>query len=156
MIQALKKQFLYNHLANSRLIEIIETVESPPEKVMKLISHVLTSHQTWLNRISPESAPEKPYGIWEVLPVQELESLNKENMQRSIAILENSKEDEILKTDISYRNSLGEPFTTKAEDILNHLLLHCAYHRGQIAMNLRENGITPAPTDYILYVRGTL
>lgn len=90
-----------------------------------------------------------------MLPVQELDPLNKENMKRSIAILENSKEDEILKTDISYRNSLGEPFITKAEDILTHLLLHCAYHRGQIAMNLRENGLTPVPTDYILYVRGT-
>ena len=34
------------------------------------------------------------------------------------------------------------------------LLLHGAYHRGQIALLLREGGAEPAPTDYIAFVRG--
>jgi uncharacterized damage-inducible protein DinB len=32
--------------------------------------------------------------------------------------------------------------------------LHGAYHRGQIAQLLRQNGAQPAATDYIGFVRG--
>jgi len=38
-------------------------------------------------------------------------------------------------------------------DILTHVLLHSAYHRGQIAVDLRAAGLTPAYTDYIHAVR---
>jgi uncharacterized damage-inducible protein DinB len=39
------------------------------------------------------------------------------------------------------------------EDILTHVLLHSAYHRGQIASQTRAAGGTPAYTDFIHAVR---
>jgi uncharacterized damage-inducible protein DinB len=32
--------------------------------------------------------------------------------------------------------------------------LHGSYHRGQIALLVRAGGSTPAPTDYIAFIRG--
>jgi uncharacterized damage-inducible protein DinB len=40
------------------------------------------------------------------------------------------------------------------EDILLQIFLHGTYHRGQVALLLRQGEATPAPTDYIAYVRG--
>jgi uncharacterized damage-inducible protein DinB len=39
------------------------------------------------------------------------------------------------------------------EEILTHLVIHSAYHRGQIASDLRAAGQEPAYTDYIHAVR---
>ncbi len=54
---------------------------------------------------------------------------------------------------IVYRNTAGKEFTTALEDILLHVFLHGAYHRGQIAALVREGGDEPKPTDYIQWVR---
>lgn len=59
-----------------------------------------------------------------------------------------------LATRISYRNSAGASFTSTLEEILLHVALHGSYHRGQIAMILRNAGETPAPTDFIAFARG--
>jgi uncharacterized damage-inducible protein DinB len=54
---------------------------------------------------------------------------------------------------VSYVNSKGEPWTSTAGDILLHVALHSSYHRGQIAMALRDGGEEPPYTDYIHCVR---
>ena len=38
-------------------------------------------------------------------------------------------------------------------DILTHVTMHSAYHRGQIAADVRVAGFTPAYTDFIHAVR---
>ena len=58
-----------------------------------------------------------------------------------------------LSENISYKNSKGEPWSNTVEDILTHVLLHSAYHRGQIASQTRAAGETPAYTDFIHAVR---
>ena len=50
-------------------------------------------------------------------------------------------------------NSKGEPWTSRVEDILLHVVMHSAYHRGQIASDVRASGHTPAYTDFIHCVR---
>ena len=54
---------------------------------------------------------------------------------------------------ISYKNSKGEPWSSTVLDILTHVIVHSAYHRGQIASHMRETGQTPAFTDFIHAVR---
>jgi uncharacterized damage-inducible protein DinB len=39
------------------------------------------------------------------------------------------------------------------DDVLTHVILHSAYHRGQIASAVRAGGETPAYTDLIHAVR---
>jgi len=54
---------------------------------------------------------------------------------------------------VSYTNSKGEAWTSSVEEILTHVTIHSAYHRGQIASDLRAAGMEPAYTDYIHAVR---
>ena len=54
---------------------------------------------------------------------------------------------------IEYRNSKGEAWSSRVEDVLTHVLLHSAYHRGQVALEMRSAGIGPAYTDFIHAVR---
>jgi uncharacterized damage-inducible protein DinB len=55
---------------------------------------------------------------------------------------------------VTYKNSAGAQFTSLVEDILLHVCLHGAYHRGQITTALRTSGSIPNPTDYIAFIRG--
>ena len=50
---------------------------------------------------------------------------------------------------ITYANSKGERHANRVEDVLTHVLLHAAYHRGQVAADLRAAGAEPALTDFI-------
>ncbi|MGA7513237.1 MAG: DinB family protein, partial [Candidatus Sulfotelmatobacter sp.] len=54
---------------------------------------------------------------------------------------------------VVYKNTKGEPWTSTVEDIVTHVLLHSAYHRGQIATLVRASGEQPAYTDFIHAVR---
>jgi uncharacterized damage-inducible protein DinB len=54
---------------------------------------------------------------------------------------------------VSYKNSKGEPWSSAEEDVLMHVVMHSAYHRGQIATDMRANGFTPAYTDFIHAIR---
>jgi uncharacterized damage-inducible protein DinB len=56
---------------------------------------------------------------------------------------------------VTYRNSAGREFASPVEDILLHVALHGAYHRGQIAAALRGAGAVPEPTDFIAFARGS-
>ena len=39
---------------------------------------------------------------------------------------------------VSYKNSKGEAWDSRAEDVLLHVVMHSAHHRGQIAADLRS------------------
>jgi uncharacterized damage-inducible protein DinB len=54
---------------------------------------------------------------------------------------------------VSYTNTKGEAWTNTVEEILTHVTIHSAYHRGQIASDVRGAGMTPALTDYSHAVR---
>jgi len=72
-----------------------------------------------------------------------------------LSALIDSMDEIALSGGVTYRNSIGDEYTNSPADILIHVALHGAYHRGQIAAAVRAGGDTPATTDYIAYVRGT-
>ncbi len=54
---------------------------------------------------------------------------------------------------ISYVNSKGESWSSQVDDVLLHVITHSAYHRGQIASDMRAAGLTPTYTDFIHAIR---
>ena len=55
-----------------------------------------------------------------------------------------------------YDGLFGGRFRSRVGDVLPHLFSHAAYHRGQIALLVRQAGGTPALTDFIYADRETL
>ena len=61
-----------------------------------------------------------------------------------------------LQRRIAYVNSLAEPWENTVADMLMHVIIHSAYHRGQIATLLGRAGHQSAYADYIHFIRRDL
>ena len=55
---------------------------------------------------------------------------------------------------ISYVNLKGDTFAYPLRRMLQHVVNHATYHRGQITTLLRQLGATPLSTDLLLYDDG--
>jgi len=54
---------------------------------------------------------------------------------------------------VHYRNTKGQEFSNPMAHMLQHLVNHGSYHRGQVTTMLRQLGATPVATDLIAYYR---
>ena len=142
------KLYQYNAWANRRVIGCLERQAVNDEKTLTLFSHILSAQFIWLHRI--QSLPPPPYELWKKYDLPQLHSMVEESASRWLAFVqENETFDRILK----YRNYTGDYFENNVEHIMMHLVNHGTYHRGQIAMLLRQKGYEPVNTDFITYDR---
>lgn len=54
---------------------------------------------------------------------------------------------------VEYKNTKGHAFSNPMWQMLQHLVNHGTYHRGQITTLLRQLGATPVATDMIAFYR---
>ncbi|MDN3655540.1 DinB family protein [Ferruginibacter paludis] len=139
--------FQYSNDTNQQLIDLIGSQgEKIPANVIRLFSHLLNAHHVWNARITKS---EVHYGIWQLHTASDFGKINRENIDHSVRIL-NSRD---LEEMIGYTTSKGAPFTNSIKTILFQVINHSTYHRGQIALELRQAGIDPPLTDYIFWKR---
>lgn len=112
------------------------------------MGHIIGAEFLWLARM--EGRPSE-LSVWPELTLEQCDVRIRE-LSRTLgdALSERSR---VLTSVVAYTNSKGEPWTSTVEDILTHLVIHSAYHRGQIASDVRAAGQVPAYTDYIHAVR---
>src|SRR4051812_28883944 len=144
------KVFRHLEWADARVLQSLRSAHSVLKKDLDLYAHVLGAEHVWLSRIN--GLPPK-VAVWPSLTLDECERLGGENATayQNLAFDLTPEAPQRL---VTYRNSAGDEFTSTVEDILTHVSMHGAYHRGQIAASLRAAGDTPIPTDYIAFVRG--
>jgi uncharacterized damage-inducible protein DinB len=149
LIEHLRRQFAYDAWANREVLARLKSSPRPAARPLQLLAHILSAERLWLQRIrrQPQSLPVWPDFTFEQCDehITELAQLWREYLRQlsSTGLAEK----------IAYKNSKGEPWTSTVEDVLTHALLHSAYHRGQIASQVRAGGEQPAYTDYIHAVR---
>lgn len=152
MIQALDHlRRLVEHLdwADLQVLGALREARNAAPASFRLYSHVLGAEHTWLARISGR---DPGVAVWPDLSLDECETLARENAAELRRVVGAMMPDDRAKP-IVYRNTAGKEFTTALEDILLHVCLHGAYHRGQIAAVVREGGDEPRATDYIVFAR---
>ncbi len=103
----------------------------------------------WLARIQGEPSP---LAVWPTLTAADRGPRSGELAQRWRNLLAGLDAADLARS-VSYLNSKGEAWESTIGSILTHVLLHSAYHRGQIASALREAGHAPPYVDYIHAVR---
>jgi uncharacterized damage-inducible protein DinB len=59
--------------------------------------------------------------------------------------------DDRLRERISYQNLKGERWEYSLGQMLQHVVNHSTYHRGQIITLLRQLGLKGVSTDFLLY-----
>jgi len=145
LLEHLRRQFAYDAWANREVLAALNTGAQPAARPLQLLAHILSAERLWLERIThrPQSLP-----VWP--------DFTPERCQSEIAELARLWREFLgglspagLSGNISYKNSKGDPWTSTVEDVLTHVLLHSAYHRGQIASQVRAGGGQPAYTDFI-------
>lgn len=142
------RQFAYDEWANHEVLTAMQS-GGADERSLALLAHTLAAQRLWLERIQqkPQSSPVWPKATPETCAAQ-VEDMGR----RWREYLESISEADLVRS-ISYKNSKGDLWTSTVADILTHVILHSAYHRGQIASHMRATGKTPAYTDFIQAVR---
>jgi uncharacterized damage-inducible protein DinB len=146
----LRRQFVYDAWANQEVLNAIRAAGGDNTRSLQLMAHILAAERVWLERLrqQPQSVP-----VW---PEADLSQCEAECTNLRESWLNYLDEITDLGQTISYKNTKGEAWASAVVDILTHVVMHSAYHRGQIASHMREKGQPPAYTDFIHAVRQEL
>jgi uncharacterized damage-inducible protein DinB len=146
MIEHLRRLLRYDVWANQETLRSLK--QDPPPRSLSWIAHIVGAEYLWMARLRrhDQSIP-----VW---PELDLETCGwrLEELSRLWPQYLNRTSDSLAEK-VSYTNSKGESWTNTVEEILTHVVIHSAYHRGQIASDVRASGGVPAYTDYIHGVR---
>jgi uncharacterized damage-inducible protein DinB len=143
------RMFAYDHWANRECLKAMRNGRSVSEATVRRLAHILSAEKLWLDRI--RNVPQS-MAVWPGSTIEECEALADELAAAWRDYIENLTADGLNQM-VEYKNSKGEPWSSRVEDVLTHVVMHSAYHRGQIALEMRAAGMEPAYTDFIHAVR---
>ena len=149
IVDYLHRLFAYDDWANREVLAALRNAPNPPARSLKLIAHILSAEGLWLARLKQQ----KPaLSVWPELALTQCKAEADVLGASWRSYLEECREAG-LSRQISYVNSKGETWSSQVNDVLLHVITHSAYHRGQIASDMRAAGLTPAYTDFIHAIR---
>jgi len=149
MLEHIGSLFSYDDWANREVLGSLQALNAPPVRSVELLGHILSTERLWLERLLAEK---QTHPVWPLFTLNDckLEIDQLPGLWKSYLA---SLGEAGLSDTRTYKNTKGDTFTSKKQDILLHVVMHSAYHRGQIAMDMRAAGFTPAYTDFIHAVR---
>jgi uncharacterized damage-inducible protein DinB len=155
-----RRWFAYEKDAHEKTLRslgtVVEARRSHPSfrKGVGLVGHLVAARELWLHRLGfRPAAPSTPAEFFpQDLTLDELASGLRAIHQEWDDYLTGLDETELSRV-FEYRSLEGERFRNRVEDIVTQLFGHSWYHRGQVAMLVRELGGEPAVTDYVFWVR---
>jgi len=152
-----ERLFRWDAWANERVVGVLRACGasapgSGARKATDRLAHLLCAQEVWLSRLGLGEWPEGRT----IFP----ESSSVEGLARDAALLAarwaqvcRVLDARLLDEVISYTSTSGAPYDTARRDILLHVTHHGAYHRGQIAVDLKRDGVICPPTDYVAFAR---
>src|ERR1700740_1924558 len=122
----LRKDFAYNAWANHEVLAAIRSSGGENTRSLQLMAHILAAERVWLERLRqvPQSVP-----VWPEADLERCESEAADLEQKWHAYLDLATAGDLLQS-ISYKNTKGELWTSAILDVLTHVVMHSAYHRG--------------------------
>jgi uncharacterized damage-inducible protein DinB len=147
MIRHLRRLLLYDAWANGETLGSLRKA-APPPRSLRWMAHIVGAECLWMARLLREPAT---VSVWPEFGLEDCGERLEELSRRWPRYLDDYPDS--LTERVSYTNSKGEAWTSTVEEILTHVAIHSAYHRGQIAADVRSAGQVPAYTDYIHAVR---
>ncbi|HEX4487334.1 MAG TPA: DinB family protein [Terriglobales bacterium] len=143
-IKHFQRLFKYDDWANRQVLGLLPIA---PARSLELLAHIFSAERLWWERLHQRT---QSFPVWPNFPLKQC-AQQAEEVPLLWREFFNSQPD--LDQVISYKNTIGESFSSRIEDIVMHVYTHSAYHRGQIAVDIRESGGTPLNTDLIHCVR---
>ena len=153
----------YNRWANARVLNSVSKLTRDQftrdlagsyRSVRDTLVHIISGEWIWLQRWKETSlqAMLNPTDFSSV----DLVKAKWSHIEREQTEFVNGVTNESLTRVITYVNARGETWQYPLEHMMQHLVNHSSYHRGQIALMLRQLGTEAFPTDFLVFfdVRG--
>jgi uncharacterized damage-inducible protein DinB len=135
--------------AHRQTLAAVRDCPAVQTEALPLLAHMLGAEHIWLSRLRGQPAT---HSVWPTLTATECEQLLDENAA-GYESFASGLGDHDFSAVIRYRNSKGDEFANTVIDILTHVVVHGAYHRGQVAKALGRAGVAAVSTDYITFAR---
>ena len=149
MLETFVRLFKYDDWANGEALRSLNGMSTPPERAVKLLAHILSAQRLWLERMQglPQSLP-----VWPDWKPEEIQA-QLPKLKRAWKVFLGEKKPAELALRFQYTNTKGEHYSSTIGDTAMHVAMHGVYHRGQIALLVRDHGGEPAYTDFIQAAR---
>jgi len=159
----LRTLFAYNQWANGRLLDASAHVKAEDftrelgashGSVRGTLVHIVFGEWDWLRLWLGDS----PNDIVKKEPPPEafpdVATLHSEwvAIVRDQRAFIDTLNDEVLNAVFSFENFQGEQREYPLADTMQHVLNHSSYHRGQVVTLLRQLGLTPPGTDFLIFL----
>ncbi len=156
----IKQLFLYNTWANNSMFEAVSELSNDQYyadmktgqgSIHGTLTHIVAAHKMWLSRW--KGTPDKELLNSKTVPtLQELKHLWETVTLDTTYYLNGLTEESLLQT-LSMTTTKGITYTHPYGQMMQHLINHSTFHRGQLATLLRQFDIRPPQTDLIAYYR---
>ncbi len=157
-VAELRDLFAYNEWANARLFEVLggltedqftRSITSSFSSLQDTVGHIVAVEWVWLRRWEGESP---------TAPAPWVSGASRDQLRQALADIQEARAAflarltaEQLDHVVVYRNLKGDEYRHKLRVLLQHLVNHSTYHRGQAATLLRQVGAVPPVTDFVVY-----
>lgn len=143
----LDRSLSFTRWADTKILQAV-TQPGVPDKALRLAAHYFITYTVWASRMAGDPLP---LPIWPDPAGFDFANVLAEGHARLEAALKAHASD--MDAALAYKSSQGHPFTNTVADIVQHVILHGQYHRGQINQLLREAGLEPVSIDFISFAR---
>lgn len=156
-VERFRRWYTYEKDVHAKVLGSLDTVPSDrrtsPEfgKAVALLAHIVAARKLWLYRMG--GSAEMPKDIFFDAPSLEWVREALGGMETDWSKYLNRLSDADLDRVFEYKSLEGQPFRNTVVDVLTQLFGHSWYHRGQIAVLVRQLGGTPAITDFVFWCR---
>jgi uncharacterized damage-inducible protein DinB len=148
----------YNRWANAQVLEAVSRLTAEQltkdlgnsfPSVRDTLTHIMSAEWIWLRRWKGTS----PKAMLNPADYPNLDALRTKwaEIEREQMEFVRGVTDESLRTVITYVNTKGETWRYPLWQMMQHLVNHSSYHRGQITTLLRQLGAEPTHTDFLLF-----
>lgn len=150
----------FNAWANSRVLDAVATLT--PEQFLKdlrssmpsvrdTLAHIYAAEKIWLERL--KKRPTEPFAKADQFPA--FDGLKAKLVELDVQFVEYSRglREPHLQEEIAYQTLSYGPSKDPCWQMIQHVVNHSTYHRGQVITMLRQLGAKGVSTDLIKYYR---
>jgi uncharacterized damage-inducible protein DinB len=149
-IEHLRALFSYNDWANRRTVASLK--RDSCDAARKILAHLLITEKEYFERLYGKDST--GFNFWQDLLIEECGALARETAEIYDRLLKRFDE-EGLDLRAKYKTSEGVEHENTFRELLSHVIVHSATHRGNIVAKMREAKLEPPKIDYIIYLRET-
>jgi uncharacterized damage-inducible protein DinB len=150
--------YAYNRWANAKVLKAVSALTKEQftrdlggsyRSVRDTLVHIMSAEWIWLMRWKGTSsqAMHNPAEF----PRMDVVRTKWSQIEREQAEFVKGVTDRSLTEVISYVNTQGETWQYTLAHMMQHLVNHSSYHRGQVSLMLRQLGAEPVPTDFLVF-----